>query len=91
MKTKVKTKKKAAITTYDQNDTTSFINKNAPSLSLNDLGLKLPPEPPTTVISIRLPNKMLNIIRAFSSEHDLPYQSVIKFFLQEEIKRHNLG
>ncbi|MFC1771664.1 CopG family antitoxin [Candidatus Margulisiibacteriota bacterium] len=36
-------------------------------------------------ISICLQNRMLNAIRAYSSEHDLPYQSVIEMFLQEEI------
>ena len=81
--------KKTEITLYDDYDTTSFINKKKP-LSLKDIGLKLPTESPTTVISIRLPNKMLNAIRAFSSENDLPYQSVIKLFLQKEIKRNKL-
>jgi predicted DNA binding CopG/RHH family protein len=75
---------------YDQEDTTPFIDsRNRKSLS--DLGFKAPKEQATTVISIRLPTRMLNTIRAFSSEHDLPYQAVIKMFLQEEIKRHKLA
>jgi len=78
------------IADYDDYDTTSFVDAAKP-IALHDLGLKLPEESPTTVISIRLPNRMLNAIRAFSSENDLPYQSVIKLFLQSEIKRHKLG
>jgi len=80
---------KDEITVYDDFDTTSYINKDN-SKTLSDIGLKLPKEAPTTVISIRLPNRMLNVIRAYSSENDLPYQSVIKMFLQEEIVRHKL-
>jgi len=74
---------------YDDYDTTSFIDDSDPK-TLADLNLKLPKEPPTTVISIRLPNRMLNAIRAYASEHDLPYQSVIKQFLQQEIKDRQL-
>jgi predicted DNA binding CopG/RHH family protein len=77
------------VTVYDTYDTTSYIDTNN-AKTLADIGLKLPKEAPTTVISIRLPNRMLNAIRSYSSEHDLPYQSVIKFFLQEEIVRHKL-
>lgn len=74
---------------YDHDDTSQFIDPTQRK-SLADLGFKSPKDPATTVISIRLPTRMLNSIRAFSSEHDLPYQAVIKMFLQEEIKRHKL-
>ncbi len=84
---KTKRKLPKEIQAYDQYDTTSFINPEKP-LKLKELGLKLPQEAPSTVISIRLPKYLLNGIRAFSSEHDLPYQSVIKFFLQEQLKKH---
>lgn len=77
------------INDYDEFDTTSMIDQSSPK-KLTDLGIKLPKTPPTTVISIRLPNRMLNVIRAYSSECDMPYQTVIKLFLQEEIKRHKL-
>ena len=80
---------KKEILDYDNYDTTSYIDKKNPK-TLKDIGLKLPIKSPTAVISIRLPNRMLNAIRAYSSEHDLPYQSVIKMFLQEEIIRHKL-
>ncbi len=86
---KSKPKKMTEINDYDDYETSLFIDASKP-LTLNQLGLKLPAESPTTVISIRLPNRMLNAIRAFSSENDLPYQSVIKLFLQSEIKRHKL-
>jgi predicted DNA binding CopG/RHH family protein len=82
---KIKNNKKE-ITIYDTNDTTAFIDPKKPK-KLEDLGLKLPKEPPTTVVSIRLPTKMLNSIRAYSAERDISYQSVIKLFLQEELKK----
>jgi predicted DNA binding CopG/RHH family protein len=82
-------KNKDEILEYDTHDTSAFIDTNKPK-SLKDLGLKLPKEAPTTVVSIRLPNRMLNAIRAFASENDLPYQSVIKMFLQQEIKKRHL-
>jgi predicted DNA binding CopG/RHH family protein len=82
-------KKNNEIVDYDNNDTTAFIDKTK-SKSLNDLGYKLPKETPTKVISLRLPTKLLNAIRAYSSQRDLPYQSVIKLFLQEEAEKYKL-
>ena len=86
---KNKSKVLQEIQDYDHYETTDFIDKTKP-LTLKDLGIKLPKEAPTTVVSIRLPTWMLNAIRAYSSQQDIPYQSVIKLFLQEEIKRHHL-
>ncbi len=84
-----KTKRPKEITVYDDYDVTDFIDRKR-SKSLTDLGFKLPRAAPTTVISIRLPNRTLNAIRAYSSERDLPYQSVIKMFLEDELERHRL-
>ncbi len=85
-----KRKKIKEITVYDELDTTGMIDKNNP-LSYEDIGLKLPPGPPSTVISIRLPSKLLNAIKALGSEQDVPYQSLIKIFLSkavaEELKK----
>jgi predicted DNA binding CopG/RHH family protein len=80
-----KTKNKE-IKIYDENDTTSFIDKKHP-LRLSDLNFKLPPEKPTQVVSIRLPTWLLNKIRSISSNQDIPYQALIKFILAKEIKK----
>ncbi len=87
---KVKHKMEKEILDYDRHDTTAFIDKRRPKKP-DDLGIRLPTEKTTTQISIRLPTRMLNAIRAYSSEHDLPYQAVIKLFLQAEIKRHHIA
>jgi predicted DNA binding CopG/RHH family protein len=87
---KAKHKKENEILEYDSQDTTAFIDTRR-TKKLDDLGIRLPAEKLTTQISIRLPTRMLNAIRAYSSEHDLPYQAVIKLFLQSEIKRHRIA
>jgi len=52
---KKKSKRKLTeITDYDQHDTTAMIDRSHP-LEFVDLGLKLPKEAPSQVISIRLP------------------------------------
>jgi predicted DNA binding CopG/RHH family protein len=42
-------------------------------------------KPPTKTISLRIPESMLNEIRVLANERDVPYQSLIKVFLQERI------
>ena len=42
-------------------------------------------KPSTKTISFRLPESMLNQIRALANKRDVPYQSLIKVFLQERI------
>ncbi len=71
---------------YDALDTTGMIDPSRP-LRLEDLGLTLPPIPPTQVVSIRLPSALLNEIKALGSEQDVPYQSLIKLFLAESVTR----
>ena len=76
---------------YDRADTTGFIDTTKP-LKLKDLGLALPDEPPTKVISIRLPTGLLNEIKAESSDIDMPYQALIKLLLSRGMKsRHSHG
>lgn len=79
-------KKLKEIKVYDKNDTTHYIDKNK-RLSIKDLGFKLPPESPTKVISIRLPTELYNIIKAFSTNNDIPYQAYIKYLLARGIKK----
>jgi len=40
-------------------------------------------KPSTKTISLRLPESMLNQIRLLANKRDVPYQSLIKVFLQE--------
>jgi len=71
---------------YDDNDTTAFIDKSKP-LKLQDLGLRLPKEGPTKVISIRLPIALYNQLKARSTNMDMPYQAYIKYLLNKGIER----
>jgi predicted DNA binding CopG/RHH family protein len=63
-----------------------MIDPKKPS-RFEDLGIVLPKTPPTQVISIRLPSALLNAIKAFASERDVPYQALIKLFLSESLER----
>ena len=71
---------------YDQNDTSKNINLKKP-LRFEDLGLKLPPTPPTKVVSIRLPSELLNRLQAMASQKDVPYQALIKLFLSQAVDK----
>ena len=87
MKTKTKAKKRLIneVLDYDYNETLPLINQKK-KLRFEDLGLKLPDQAPTQVISIRLPTQLVNEIKAYGSEMDVPYQALIKMFLSEAIK-----
>jgi hypothetical protein len=76
------------ITVYDMHDTTSFIDRSK-KLSLNDLGITLPPETPTKVLSIRIPTALLNSIKAYAGEKDIPYAAMIKILLSEGMEKKN--
>jgi len=78
-------KRRREILDYDESDTTQWIDRSK-KRNLKDLGLKLPPQPPTQVISIRLPTPLLNEIRAQASARDIPYQALIKFLLAQTLK-----
>ena len=41
----------------------------------------------TTTISLRLPEAMLEELKALANEQDVPYQSLLKIFLAERIAR----
>lgn len=79
-------KKRHEIVDYDEMETTDLINRAKP-MSLQDLGFKLPPVPPTQVVSIRLPTRLLNQLRAKASEEDIPYQALIKILLARSLRR----
>ena len=44
-------------------------------------------KPSTRSISLRLPEPLLEALRQMANERDMPYQSLIKVFLQERIER----
>lgn len=50
-----------------------------------DLDLEFPS--PTQSISIRLPREVLNAIRIMADERDVPYQSLIKMWLVDRVKK----
>jgi hypothetical protein len=72
------------ITPYDYNDTTEFVDLTR-TYTLEELGIKLPPRKFTEVVSLRLPSLLLNEIRALGSQHDIPYQALMKLFLAESV------
>jgi predicted DNA binding CopG/RHH family protein len=80
MKSKIVTE----ILEYDTKDTSQFIDKNKP-LKLSDLGIELPTESPTKVISLRLPTELLNRLKATASQNDISYTSMIKILLAKGV------
>jgi predicted DNA binding CopG/RHH family protein len=83
---KPKRRRRAEIRDYDEQDTTTMIDASRPS-TLRALGIDLPKVPPTQVVSIRLPSTLLNQIKAFASDRDVPYQALIKLLLAESLER----
>lgn len=44
-------------------------------------------KPSTQTISIRLPEGLLNRLKSIANKQDVPYQSLIKMFLQNQIRQ----
>ena len=44
-------------------------------------------KPSTTTISLRLPQGLLDELKAMANERDVPYQSLLKVFLAERVAR----
>jgi predicted DNA binding CopG/RHH family protein len=86
MSAKKRRSRRGEIRDYDTQDTTGMIDPRKP-LRFEDLDLELPATPATQVISIRIPSVLLNKIRAFASQRDIPYQAAIKLFLAESLER----
>src|SRR5207244_12653472 len=49
------------------------------------------PRPSTAAISIRLPVPLLEELKALANERDVPYQSLMKVFLAEQVARQRRG
>ncbi len=65
---------------WAENDSTEFVDwENSESVVLPKL------KPTTRTISIRISASMLDKIRLVANKRDVPYQSLIKSFLQERI------
>lgn len=65
---------------WAENDSTDFVDwENAESVILPNL------KPTTKTISLRISSSMLEKIRLVANKRDVPYQSLIKSFLQERI------
>ncbi len=65
---------------WTENDSTEFVDwETAESVVLPKL------KPTTRTISIRISASMLDKIRLVANKRDVPYQSLIKSFLQERI------
>jgi len=45
-------------------------------------------KPSTKTISLRLPQHLLDAIKAAANARDVPYQSLIKVWLQEKVEHH---
>ena len=73
---------------YDKKETGLFINKNKP-LKLKNLGIELPIEAPTKVVSLRLPTELLNKVKAYASQNDISYTSMIKIILAQGVDKFN--
>ena len=67
---------------WSKNDSTEYIDwSKAERAVLPEL------KPTTKSISIRLPEIMLNNLKTIANKMDIPYQSLIKIFLQEKISK----
>lgn len=80
----MKKKKENEVKVYDSQDTSHFIDRKQ-KMILADLGIELPPESPTKVLSLRLSTSLLNKIKAYASQNDVPYSAMIKMLLAEGI------
>jgi hypothetical protein len=89
---KTRDAEKREIRVYDSHNTTSFIERKK-RMTLASLGIELPlnelscqPETPTKVLSLRLPTTLLNKIKPYAGQHDVPYSAMIKMILAEGIE-----
>jgi predicted DNA binding CopG/RHH family protein len=67
---------------WSKHDTTEFFDwSEAVQPAFPDL------KPSMTAISIRLPISMLEELKSLANQQDVPYQSLMKLYLAERIKR----
>jgi predicted DNA binding CopG/RHH family protein len=67
---------------WEKHDSTNYVDWKKSRLAV------LPNlKPSTKTISLRLPQHLLDSIRAAANARDVPYQSLIKVWLQEKTQR----
>jgi predicted DNA binding CopG/RHH family protein len=65
---------------WETNDSTQYVDWKKAELAV------LPnPKPSTQTISLRLPQHLLDSIKTAANARDVPYQSLIKVWLQEKL------
>jgi len=68
---------------WEQNDSSDYIDwTQAQQVVMPKL------KPTTKTISLRLPQHLLDSIKAAANARDVPYQSLIKVWLQEKLHDH---
>jgi len=68
---------------WQTHDSTDYLDwSKAQSVVLPNL------KPTTKTISLRLPQHLLDAIKAAANARDVPYQSLIKIWLQEKAQEH---
>ena len=67
---------------WSEHDSSEYLNwKSAERVLFPNL------KPSTRAISLRLSESLLDALRQMANERDVPYQSLIKIFLQERIEQ----
>lgn len=87
-----KTKSRKAIPTFTSEDKEREFWAKRDSTEYFDWSKAVQPafpeiKPSTTAISIRLPIAMLEELKALANQQDVPYQSLMKLYLAERIKK----
>ncbi len=68
---------------WEKQDSTEYVNwRGAQKVVLPNL------KPTTKTISLRLPQHLLDSIKVAANSRDVPYQSLIKVWLQEKLNTH---
>lgn len=69
-------------TFWEKHDSSNYVDwKQAQSVTLPNL------KPSTKTISIRLPESLLDSIKVEANKRDMPYQSLIKVWLADDVKQ----
>ncbi|HET6332064.1 MAG TPA: BrnA antitoxin family protein [Polyangiales bacterium] len=89
---KRKTKTKKAIPRFASEDEERKFWAKQDSTEIFDWSKAVQPsfselKPSTTAISIRLPISMLEELKSLANQQDVPYQSLMKLYLAERIKK----
>jgi len=67
---------------WEKHDSSDYVDwKQAQSVSMSNL------KPSTQTISLRLPEGLLDNIKIEANKRDMPYQSLIKVWLADDVKR----